>query len=289
MAFHDGLKKCERWAVSNLPKFGLGDVTDDKKIIKLKPLSELLLTIHVAQNSISKETVDLILNWAWQECEEGDLLFRVLVAKPDIYRLSSTIYLFKSFGFENARVIELLRHITEMKIYGAVEADKWIDIASDFAVSRIFGLPENNLLYRDSYLFKMPEPWILSEQSIYAITHEVFYATSFGSRASIISSDVLRYLSDWVPVWALVYEEQGNLDIVGELCIAMACLGDTSSTERNARNVLLNQHFDGSLDGPKDAGQQFMLITGAEMDDASFYRNYHTTLVAMCMFSMYLT
>ena len=285
--FKDGLRKSETWVEANIGHFHIGEGSDNLKIIKLKPLSELLLALYICRNKANSDLVRGVASWAWGECEQGNLLFRILLAKPDLYRLATTLYLFKQLGFENDRLSRFFEEITRMRVFGAVEGEAWINIATDFAVSRLLRCDENIKLYETSFLFKKPEPWVLSEQSVYAVTHEVFYATDFGARDAILPPDVKEYLINWVPVWCQIYKEEANYDLVGELCIVLRCIGQASMGRFWAKSILDVQQQDGAVEGPEDAGQQFMLAVDANAAERDFYKNYHTTLVSMCMFAMY--
>ncbi|WP_226622606.1 DUF6895 family protein [Alloyangia pacifica] len=285
--FKGGLRKSETWIEENLAHFQIGKGSDNIKIIKLKPLSELLLALYICRSKVNPKVLHRIASWAWGECEQGDLLFRILMAKPDIYRLATTLYLFKQLGFENYRLSKLLEEISRMQIFGAVEGEAWINIATDFAVSRLLCREENLELYDNSFLFKKPEPWVLSEQSVYAVTHEVFYATDFGARDAVLTPDVKEYLVNWAPVWCQIYSEEANYDLVGELCIVLRCIGQVSMGRHWANSILVVQQENGAVEGPEDAGQQFMLAIDADAAERAFYKNYHTTLVSMCMFAMY--
>jgi hypothetical protein len=133
--------------------------------------------------------------------------------------------------------------------------------------------------YRYTLLASSPNALELTEDDAYTITHTVFYMTDFGlrrppwpasfdpTRASELVEDLLRH-----------YRVQEQSDLVAELIICAACLGNDPAGELSQawRHLLHHQAPDGAVQTPEH------LVGGPSLEgrpegEQRWMRCYHTT------------
>jgi hypothetical protein len=77
---------------------------------------------------------------------------------------------------------------------------------------------------RRTWLGQTPEPWTVDFHLAYAVTHAVFHLTDWGQDPAALPSDLVDYLTLWLPVWIAEWADQRHWDLLGELLVVDACL-----------------------------------------------------------------
>ena len=132
-----------------------------------------------------------------------------------------------------------------------------------------------------TFLLDRPQPWTLSDDLLYGLTHEVFYASDFGARPAGLPPESLPYLRFTVSVWLDVVAMQKNWDLLAELIMTAHCVGLTVPPCTTSL-LRLNIREDGSIDGPRGGGRG---IPARNAEDRRRANAYHTTLVSLLALS----
>jgi hypothetical protein len=131
--------------------------------------------------------------------------------------------------------------------------------------------------FRETWLYKLPEPWTLNNESAYSLTHTVFFLTDFGQRLDHLPEVYRQYLVQWLPVWLEHYRTSWNHDLLAELIMVARCI--QVEDENDWGSILLaRQEEDGTLMRPR------IQETGPkEAKDVRkrFQENYHSTLAVL--------
>ncbi|MGJ0223581.1 DUF6895 family protein, partial [Streptococcus pyogenes] len=135
---------------------------------------------------------------------------------------------------------------------------------------------------KSCWFFNRPEPWIMSDDIGYALTHDIFYLTDFGRDVTQLPSECIRYLEDWLPSWLGIFLKRPNWDLVAELLMVGSCLRSEASTEYYEA-LLSAAEDDGLVPSPPGSGAQLIALEeDVEPRRRRFLSNYHTCLVS-CM------
>lgn len=248
----------------------------------LKPLGELVL---IAEKLVRAETEHAAqgrawLGWAWSELGEGDKLLQILAARPDLIILSTVYASFAQCGFVNPRLHDAIEGIYELDATRAIEFPYWRRLDVRHAMAGLRGTKLGGDALAGSWLSFRPEPWLLSDDAAYAVTHEIFYATDYGNDPAGVSGAMSDYLRLWLPVWLRIYERRSNFDLFAELLMCAGHLRFAEIYEAGLPRLLAEQAADGSFPGP--VGSAANLITSSTpCARAAFLRDYHTTLVSI--------
>lgn len=120
-----------------------------------------------------------------------------------------------------------------------------------------------------------PNPCYLANDSLYDITHAIFYATKFGHEPFDASPQTKDWCAQWIPELCGSYLLEEDLDVGGELLMNWMQLGLPRDHRFwfAVRMTLLCLQENGAAPGPK------------RMTDYStlnpFERDYHTTLIVL--------
>lgn len=277
-----------RWIRGELDRFDFSKhSSEDTKVQRLKPLSELVLCLCILKiNNVPSSMETEIVDWAWEKLEKGNFIYRLLIARPDLIQVSSAyIYLNKVYGYENSRLSNLIKSLKEYRYPYLLETEPWVKLSMlhSFSVFGIRNLHEHE--FEGTWLKGYPEPWILNDSMMYALTHEIFYLTDFG-RKKFIDRKLFDYLNLWLPVWAEVYAKKDNADLVSELLMVRHfTIADGWDPSYPVSSVLSLQNEDGSFNGPKGAGVNLFTDDDDEQSKI-FLERYHTTLVSCVALSL---
>lgn len=267
------------WIDAHCEEFSFDiDENLDRQVLLLKPFSEFVLALHFLKRSHPDVfPFQSLLNWAWNKVERGDFLFRLLAARPDLYQLALPTALFALNDLQNERLLKLLTNVSQLRLFLKVETERWVTISVLYAYELLGQHVLTLADFEKSWLFERPEPWLITNNSAYALTHEVFYLTDFGRRKSKAPSEVVAYIDCWAPAWISYYSEKRDWDLVGELILVGQCLDMPWSN--SALDLLIeNQQIDGSIMGPTGAGNRLVRANDTEVRK-EFLSKYHTTLV----------
>jgi hypothetical protein len=250
-------------------------------VLLLKPFSELVLVLCLLRRiTPGREFADM-LEWAWSECESGTMLFRLLAARPDLIDVAGIAASFEEVGYASNRLKRLVGEVSRLTATRAVEAPNWRRIALRYSLTKLgteCGPSEDG---DRSWLQSRPEPWMISDGSAYAVTHEVFYRTDFGAEPAALGEDVTRYLALWLPPWTRSFAEEENWDLVAELLLSARFVGVYGHAAfPHVEALRAAQREDGSFAGPAGAGRGLLHVDHAPVR-RRFLSCYHTTLVAV--------
>ncbi len=280
------------WVNEHLDQFALAPNSMDKSapydIALMKPLSELALTISILKRSgIRLGFLDKVSEWAWEQTGEGKALLQMLMARNDFLPCCAYYAALHELGYHSTPLHTVLEYLGRSKTGERIPLQPWARLALDYNLWKLgiidFSAAETTGLYVTAY----PEPWVIPGEIAYAITHEVFYLTDFGSRRP--ESDVLiDYLSTWIPYWCSKFSTEGDFDLAGEFSMTWSCLAPAVQPELNPISCLLpQQQENGNITGPRGAGS-FLYRNDDTAERRSFLGSYHTTLVFIMAAALYL-
>lgn len=260
--------------------------TSHDRILLLKPFAELVLAADLLLTvGVHERMARDLLDWAWGEVDEGRNLLQHLAVRTDLGTCLHLAGSFRSWGYRLEPLENLVGRIARLASFEAMELQAWRRLALSRSLERL-GLcdwPQDPL--RDSWLAARPEPWTVSLETAYAVTHEVFYVTDFGAQPGRLPDAIRGYLRLWLPSWSELFQSERNADLIGEFSMAADCL-EFSGWPSDPLPVLAQwQQRDGSLEGPEGAGRRFVSRSDA-VERVRFMKRYHTSLVALMAFAM---
>ncbi|MDU5225032.1 MAG: hypothetical protein E6178_01350 [Streptococcus sp.] len=137
-------------------------------------------------------------------------------------------------------------------------------------------LPSFDELYSKTVLGKKLSPFYYSENSMYSLTHTIFYITEMGREWNLSNTEKSDIVST---IRFLIVDRilENDLDILGELILCVIFLNldsELSKLLKYAKEILLiNQKDNGGFPAPKEWGY--------ESKYAEFRNIYHTTIVCL--------
>lgn len=292
----EGLLAALIWVAENLDEFALVDRFDlaaknlKDQIPQLKPISELALTVWLLQRSgIQHELLSKLSSWIWGQVDSGKLLTKLLLARNDFLPCCSLFGPLYRLGFRSQQLELTLALLAQSDVSRVLPLPPWGALAVRYNLTQL-GLnlrpfPSESSLYVGS----LPEPWVVSSEIGYAITHEVFYLTDFGSQR-IENESVTEYLKIWLPYWGQIFMTEGDYDLTGEIAMAILCMptNENSASRELLLAVLTNQAESGYVPGPAGAGTMLQQFGDSE-HRRTFLAHYHTTLVALMAYALALS
>ena len=280
-SLEEAVPRFAAWLTSNQSAFSFRrSPRPIRQVALLKPFAEYVLCNELLMSyGIPGSDFAANLEWAWNELEHGDVLTRLLLARPDVFCVASVYAPLIRAGYRSDRLDNLLREIARLRSTQVVEIQTWMRLGFQHAMARIEGAGCDLQSARTTWLRAMPEPWCINDDIMYAVTHEVFYASDFGRSACQLPADLIAYLELWVPAWIRCYEDQQNWDLTAELIMVADCLPGFVWDRDPMPPLLMQQRKDGHIPGPVGAGG--LLVDASETrQQATFFGLYHTTLVA---------
>jgi hypothetical protein len=273
------------WIFENLQEFYIHNnkISNFNKqdLAKIKPLSELVMTTWLLKRcKIDLQILDKILEWSWKVTDYGDLLNALLLARNDFLPSCAMYSYFHQLGFKSKTLYKTIKRLSEMDATYALPLQPWAMLAMKYNLWKLNLLPYNRVSGLNLYIELLPEPWIISNEIGYAITHEVFYLTDFGFK-KIANTQLADYLKIWSPYWANKFSEEKDFDLVSEFSMVWNCLnskGEMPWYDNPLIRVLEFQNEDGSIEGPDGAGS-FLFSNTDSKHRRLFLKRYHTTLV----------
>lgn len=280
------------WLNENLQHFAVRTVTsqrfDKHHVAQLKPLTELALTVWMLKRcGLELPVLDATASWIWQQCEHGRKLVALLLARHDFLPCCALYASLRQLGFRDPALDRVLRLLARADIEAALPLQPWSRLAMRYNLWQL-GLTKWPGQEGGLYIATRPEPWVVSGEVAYAITHEVFYLTDFGAR-ELEDVCVTDYLRAWLPYWTRAFVDANDNDLAAELAMVAACLQashDPASTQ-GLHSALAVQREDGAVPGPDGAGS-FLFAEGDTAAHRDFLGCYHTTLVTLMAAAMTL-
>ena len=278
------------WINLQLDEFRIGQINpkdfSKDSVARIKPLSELALSVNVLMRcGVTLPFLPLAADWIWNECEEGHGLLRLLLARNDFLPACSLYASLFELGYRSAPLDAALRMLAKSKMARRLPLQPWARLALDYNLFKLGIIPWSRIRRSGLYVVSRPEPWVISGEIGYAITHEIMYLTDFGFEP-LRDAELDGYLRTWIPYWAQAFTRERDWDVLGELAMISSCLG-TESPMSELAIVLAQQAADGSIAGPDGAGS-FLYAEGDTKSRRAFLASYHTTLVGTMAAAMAL-
>lgn len=248
------------WLMTHRREFSFryeGDTRD--QVLLLKPFAEYVLTIDVLQ-ALGVREPDLAecMAEAWSISDEGNALLVIASARPDMTDVAGIYGHFIRWGYRNGRLERWLGKLWNLVSTHAVETPVWRRIALHYNFWRL-GLAEApDRLTTATWLAQGPEPWTISDPIAYAVTHEVFYVTDFGSYPERFPQNITDYVALWLPSWMRCFAAESNWDLVSEFLMVAACLREVDGISSPLLSLLEKQEADGCYPAPREAGWQLI-------------------------------
>lgn len=246
---------------------------------RLKSLSELTLAaVMVLREAVAgPRTAELatgLLDFAWREFREGDLLYQLQRHTPPATHPTEIYSVFTVAGRRHPALDRLVTHLSGLRA-AAVPEHVPNRCLAVLAASRRVGAPDPpgvpELVAR-TWLGGEPEPWMLDTNNAYGVTHTVFHLTDWAASPEGIEPRLQEYLRRWLPVWVEVFTETRSWDLLAELLIVDVCLERPRSYPRVWERLAAAQHTDGMVPNG---------VTRPPADpDRAFINHHHPTIVA---------
>jgi Domain of unknown function (DUF6895) len=132
------------------------------------------------------------------------------------------------------------------------------------------GLPTLDELYRRSILGTPPNPILLNENDLYALTHVVMFSCDFGMRSpELVPSGDIDAVAALLSAVSVVAARDHHWDLLAEFLLCWSCLElqETGLITKAWDALVRAQSADGAVPGPEAS------------DVPAFETVYHTTLV----------
>jgi hypothetical protein len=274
------------WLRDNLAEFAPDNGTTPREWIRLlKPITELvLLTSVLTRDERDCPPAVELGRSAWRTLRQGDSLFNLLAARPDLIEIAGLVADFEDLGLGSPRLRTLVGEVARMDTIAALGLPDWRATALVHNLHRLGLRARPPELSERSWLVRRPEPWTLTAITAYPLTHDVYHLTDFGRRPEAISARSRAYLRLWQPCWVERFVGEKKWDMVAELLAVAQCIGvdetDRAWLNDTLADLLATQRLDGGFPGPIGAGKP--LIRSVDQPErVAFLTDYHTTLVAL--------
>ncbi len=145
-------------------------------------------------------------------------------------------------------------------------------------------------LYKEALLKQLTCFFYLRDSDLYPITHVLFYLSSFGRQnLDTMLGAQLAHVSALIELVLGIYVREKNWDLVGECLMCSWLLKQPPSpvTEAAWEGLLSAQHPEGYITGKSYDPLSPELAQAETAAAYIFKRNYHPTLVAIMVFSLY--
>ncbi|WP_307825832.1 hypothetical protein [Streptomyces sp. MBT33] len=273
------------WVVAQRGRFALGDdalAPDGRVNSTWKPLGELAqvcatLVRHTSHADPLHAHVRDLLDFAWRETGEGELLLRLQRAEPFATYPLEVYAAFASAGLRHPGYEEAAARVARTRGWRLTEQDPTRSLGVLLA-ERTSGLrphADPDRVLARTWLGGLPEPWTFERPSGYAVTHVVFHLTEWGRGGPGVPPALADYLTDWLPAWLETCLEAHMWDLACELLATAVLLPAPPNTETLAgawSRIADAQQASGAL--PEEGGFE------ALPDGPGFAYSYHSTLMA---------
>jgi hypothetical protein len=275
---------------------------EEPELFRLKALGELAAISEVIWRRRGlppdlRARVRALLEFAWRELEEGEVLARSLDARP--YPVLGTTYsVFERMGWRHEGVRRRLADLGQpgalARIRASAPAASVEPVTAQYGTDgvavlclglalawEVLGLPspwQRARLYPGTCLARRPEVEELTVPEGYSLTHAVFFMTDWGAEPQGLPEAERAYLEARCPRWMEAFRGRGHFDLYAELAAVLCCAGVNAPAEAEA--VLARaQQDDGSVPGPAERVAE--RTRGIEDPDRRrFVGAYHTTLAS---------
>ncbi len=284
----DGVTLALGWIAEHLDEFAISERLDlsspnlKDNLAQLKPISELALTLWLLRRcSLDNELTRSMAEWIWRQTQHGKVLTRLLLARHDFLPCCSLYASLYQLGYRAPHLDSLLDVLAGSQMARALPLPPWGALALDYNLFHLDLADPPDARKFALYTTAMPEPWVISGEIGYAITHEALYVTDFGFRRPS-DDQLVEYLKLWVPYWARVFVAERDFDLASEFAMVWRCLRleCPPGMEDPLDAILMAQTDAGYVEGPEGAGS-ILHRRDDTKDRRTFLGRYHTTLVAL--------
>lgn len=258
---------------------GSADLSDDPDE-SYKPLSESALAASLVlreavAGSRDTEIAHRMLEFCWHQLGSGNVLYERQLRH---LMLTDPMEVYQSFaiaGHRHPQLDDLLASCAALRAphVGEVLPNRRLAIANARRALGIGPEPDWPALASATWLGATPEPWALDWNTAYDVTHTVFHLTDWGAIPLGLPEPMRSYLRQWLPVWVDIWTELGQWDLVGELLLVDACIGDPQCPAQAWEQMLAVQRPDGLTPRDNDPIE--------EDADLAFKNHEHTAVVAI--------
>jgi uncharacterized protein DUF6895 len=258
------------------------------QLLMLKPFGEFILCVDLLLRfGIEKDKNIQHLQWAWSQLEDGEYLLKLLAIRPDLIAFIGMYTSFYTWGYRNSRLEQFIQYLHASNSSQSLEIQQWRRVALQYNFARLELCDFPSDLIKGSWVISLPEPWTISDEMAYAVTHEVFYITDFGRQPNNMDIKVTNYLKIWMPVWIQFFVDKENWDLTSEFIMVEECLKTSNDIETALSHLVESVKDDGYVMGPEGAGRGFVQDYHSAQQ-RMFLTNYHTTLVTLMAIAMIL-
>ncbi|HET6860700.1 MAG TPA: hypothetical protein VFH94_26835 [Streptomyces sp.] len=274
------------WVWEHREHFGLGPdalAADGNVNSTWKPLGELAQVCvpvlhHTPAGTLLHESAAGLLDFAWQQTEQGDVLHELQRLEPfatyplEIYAAFASGGL-RHAGFEQATALLAAtrgwRHWEQVptRKLGVLNSERRAGLAQHDTVAAAL---------ERTWLAGLAEPWVFDREVGYTLTHTVFHLTDWGHDARGLPPHLAAYLELWLPVWLATCLEDDQWDLSCELLAVAALLPHplSSADAHTAWRTIAAAQPEGALPevGPGPLGRAVA---------RDFAHCYHSTLMAL--------
>lgn len=270
------------WLDSVRGQFALPDNVPEEQIPgkTLKSLSELaLMASLVCREAVagpdSARTARRLLDFAWQQLDEGGVPYRLQAASPAATYPIEMYAPFAAAGYRHPGLDRLTAHLLGLRAGRVIEHVPNRRLAVVAAANAIgVTIPDDvNALIGQTWLGGTPEPWMLDATNAYGVTHTVFHLTDYGASPDSLPAHLHDYLHRWLPVWVEVHCETHLWDLLLELLIVGTCLSPPLFFPAIWEHVATAQRPDGVMPNG--------VTTPPADTQAAWLNHYHPTIVAV--------
>lgn len=281
----NSINSMKAWIESAVPQFQLGSLeTESDYGDRIKPFVELVLCLWlIGSNRFScdqhalwarRQAADILPALTEERYVEALRIFPTTVlaalAFPMIEDLAGTN---SPFHNEVISIVESGFSISQERL-PMRQMDYWflrelLDPTSSAVCNALNSSLERTLLHA------CENPGYFSNDSLYDITHAIFYATRFGRERRCLPPRCFEWCENYIPMLCLSMVLEGDFDLGAEFIMNWVQLG----LERDERfwfavHMLMSAILpNGSLPGPRRIDKYESLT--------EFERDYHTTLVGL--------
>lgn len=196
--------------------------------------------------------------------------------------------LLRSIGYRSAYYEETLDQLRRRDYLRSMELVPYRVLDREYMLWKSgysLSKPPWRKLYHATALGQGLGPLCFDDEATYSLTHTLFYLTDFGDSRGPFSSAEFQWIGSVAECLLLHYWRVGHWDLVGELLVALNCLGSCSSLiyTRAAAAFESTWQIDGSIPAKREFAGQVEATKKLQKEEpkVQFCNCYHTTLVGV--------
>ncbi|WP_183580373.1 DUF6895 family protein [Mucilaginibacter sp. X5P1] len=281
------------WINENLHEFAIPNVKSssftNEEIVLLKPASELALTVCLLKRcKIDIPVLDRLADWLWTQASFGSTFSHILIARNDFLPACAFYSSLYQLGYRSKVLSSILKTLAISDFSKFLPIQPWAQLAIEYNLWKLRLIPFKEIRQNNLYVTGLPEPWVISNEIAYAITHEIFYLSDFGFRKLKIRH-LKDYLLLWIPYWTNTFISEHDNDLTSEFSMIYSSIqGEEHDISKHPLiGLFIQQQSNGLVKGPEGAGS-YLFNKGDTENRRNFLSNYHTTLVFIMANALFL-